>query len=154
MSALIRPILIVDDDPDEATLTTRALAKAGIKNPIVAVPSGEHAIAYLKERLTAPETSLPLFILLDLNMPGADGFHVLNWIRAQPPLRKLLTVVLSSSTEERDVAKAYALGAKTYLGKYPVASDLSSIFQLANAMLTIEEVERLVLPGIKRPVTP
>jgi len=146
-----RPILIVDDDPDAIILTTRALNKAGIKNHIDAVPSGERAVAYLKERLTA-KGKLPLFILLDLNMPGTDGFEVLNWIRTQAPLRKLLTVVLSSSTAERDVARAYDLGARTYLGKYPVASDLSSIFQLANAMLTVDEVERLVLPGIRRPM--
>src|SRR5688572_29957896 len=112
---------------------------------------GAHAITYLKERLAEGDHALPLLLFLDLKMPGTDGFQVLDWIRRQPRLRRLLTVVLSSSEHSRDVDKAYALGAKTYFGKYPVASDMRTLFQLANAMLTVEEVEKFVLPGIRPP---
>jgi CheY-like chemotaxis protein len=95
------------------------------------------------------EVKAPLVLFLDLKMPGTDGFQVLDWIRQQPRLRRLLTVVLSSSTSSRDVDKAYALGAKTYFGKYPVAQDVKTVFQLANAMLTVDEIEKFVLPGIR-----
>jgi CheY-like chemotaxis protein len=144
-----RPILIVDDDPDAVALTKHALARAGIKTQIDVRENGEDAIRYLKERLTEGDHALPLVLFLDLKMPGTDGFQVLDWIRQQPRLRRLLTVVLSSSTSSRDVDKAYALGAKTYFGKYPVASDVKTVFQLANAMLTVDEIEKFVLPGIR-----
>jgi CheY-like chemotaxis protein len=150
-TAPTRPILIVDDDPDAVTLTKHALAKAGIKTQIDVTENGTHAIAYLKERMDQGDHALPLLLFLDLKMPGTDGFQVLDWIRNQPRLRRLLTVVLSSSTNTRDVDKAYELGAKTYFGKYPVASDVRTVFQLANAMLTVDEIEKFVLPGI-RPV--
>lgn len=149
--ARIRPILIVDDDQDAVTLTKHALAKAGIKTEVDVRENGDHAIAYLQERLTEGEHTLPLLLFLDLKMSGTDGFQVLDWIRQQPRLRRLLTVVLSSSTNKRDVDRAYALGAKTYFGKYPVAADVRTVFQLANAMLTVDEIEKFVLPGI-RPV--
>ncbi|HVU34073.1 MAG TPA: response regulator [Opitutaceae bacterium] len=144
-----RPILIVDDDPDAVALTKHALAKAGIKTEIDVRQNGDEAIRYLKDRLAQGDHTLPLVLFLDLKMPGTDGFQVLDWIRQQPRLRQLLTVVLSSSTNSRDVDKAYALGAKTYFGKYPVASDVRSVFQLANAMLTVDEIEKYVLPGIR-----
>ena len=144
-----RPILIVDDDPDAVALTKHALAKAGIKTQIDVRENGDDAIRYLKECLAAGDHALPLVLFLDLKMPGTDGFQVLDWIRQQPRLRRLLTVVLSSSTSSRDVDKAYALGAKTYFGKYPVASDVKTVFQLANAMLTVDEIEKFVLPGIR-----
>lgn len=144
-----RPILIVDDDPDAVALTKHALAKAGIKTQIDVRENGDDAIRYLRDRLNEGDHALPLVLFLDLKMPGTDGFQVLDWIRQQPRLRQLLTVVLSSSTSSRDVDKAYALGAKTYFGKYPVASDVRSVFQLANAMLTVDEIEKFVLPGIR-----
>lgn len=152
MQIRTRPILIVDDDPDAVTLTKHALAKAGIKTQVDVMQDGEDAIDYLKEKLAEGDHALPLLLFLDLKMPGTDGFQVLDWIRAQPRLRRLLTVVLSSSTSRRDVDKAYALGAKTYFGKYPVASDVKTLFQLANAMLTVDEIEKFVLPGIRPPL--
>lgn len=144
-----RPILIVDDDPDAVALTKHALAKAGIKTQIDVKENGEEAIRYLRACLEEGDHALPLVLFLDLKMPGTDGFQVLDWIRQQPRLRRLLTVVLSSSTSSRDVDKAYALGAKTYFGKYPIASDVKTVFQLANAMLTVDEIEKFILPGIR-----
>ena len=146
-----RPILIVDDDPDAVALTKHALAKAGIKTQIDVMENGDQAIAYLKQKLAEGDHALPLLLFLDLKMPGTDGFQVLDWIRAQPRLRRLLTIVLSSSTSTRDVDKAYARGAKTYFGKYPVASDVRTVIQLSNAMQTVDEIEKFVLPGIRPP---
>jgi CheY-like chemotaxis protein len=154
MPVRTRPILIVDDDADAVALTKHALARAGIKTQIDVMEDGADAIAYLKAKLAEGDHALPLLLFLDLKMPGTDGFQVLDWIRSQPRLRRLLTVVLSSSTNTRDVNKAYSLGAKTYFGKYPVASDVRTLFQLANAMLTVDEIEKFVLPGIRPRTTP
>ena len=144
-----RPVLIVDDDPVAVALTTRVLAKANIKVPIDVIHSGALAIGYLKRKLLDGDHALPLLLFLDLKMPGTDGFQVLDWIRQQPRLRRLLTVVLSSSTHSRDVEQAYALGAKAYFDKYPVAADVRTVFQLAHSMMTIDQIEKLILPGIR-----
>ena len=144
-----RPILIVDDDPVAVALTTRVLAQANITAQIDVIHDGTRAIDYLQQKLIEGAHSLPLLLFLDLKMPGADGFQVLDWIRNQPRLRQLLTVVLSSSTNSRDVDKAYALGAKAYFGKYPLAADIGTVFQLAQSMMTVDQIEELVLPGIR-----
>ncbi len=147
-----RSILIVDDDPDTIALTKHALAKTGIKTWIDVQENAEHAIAYLRAKLAEGDHALPLLLFLDLTMPGTDGFMVLDWIRAHPRLRRLLTVVLSSSTNRREVDRARAPGARTYVGKYPVAQDVRTVFQLAHAMLTVDEIETFVLPGIRPPI--
>ena len=58
-------------------------------------------------------------------------------------------MVLSSSTHSRDVEQAYALGAKAYFDKYPVAADVRTVFQLAHSMMTVDQIEELILPGIR-----
>ena len=143
-----RSILIVDDDPAAVALTRHAIAKAGIQAHIDVIHDGALAIEHLNQKLHEGSHTLPLLLFLDLKMPGTDGFEVLDWIRNEPQLRRLLTIVLSSSTYSRDVDRAFALGAKAYFGKYPVAADVRTIFQLAYSMLTVDETENLVLPGI------
>lgn len=142
--------MIVDDDPDAVALTKHALSKAGIPNPVVVKSDGASAIAYLGECAKSGSDALPLLVFLDLKMPGTDGFHVLEWIRTQPNLRRLLTIVQSSSADPEDVNRAFGLGAKSYLQKYIPVSEITSIFELANAMLSVEEVEKFVLPELRR----
>jgi CheY-like chemotaxis protein len=144
----IRPILIVDDDPHAVELAKHALTQAGFEAPIDVRKRSVNAIAYLKSKLSAGKDALPFLLILDLKMPGTDGFLVLDWIRRQPRLRRLLTIVLRSSNNSRDVAMACARGAKTYFGKYPVPPGVRTIFQLANAMLTVDEIEKFILPDI------
>lgn len=94
---------------------------------------------------------MPLFVFLDLKMPGLDGFDVLHWIRHQEALRRLIVVVLSTSTAEQDVSKAFDLGADAYLPKFPPVSEIQTIFQLSNAMFSVEELEKVLWPGLPRP---
>ncbi len=118
-------ILLVEDDPDDVLLIRRALRNAKIANPLREVADGDEAIAYLSgangygDRDANP---LPVLVLLDLKLPRRDGFEVLRWIRAQPGLRRLPVVVLTSSRETADVNRAYDEGANSYLVK-PVAFD-------------------------------
>src|SRR5437899_6823838 len=113
-------ILLVDDNPDDVLLIQRAFQKAGLRDALKVVRDGAQAIQYLSgsglyaERQRFP---LPFLVLLDLKMPGTDGFDVLQWTRAQPELRRLLIVVLTSSNLQADVDRAYYIGAKSYLVK-------------------------------------
>ena len=113
-------ILLVEDREDDIFLVQRAFQKAGIKNPLQITRDGHEAMAYLSgehQYANRSEYPLPDLILLDLKMPGMDGFEVLTWIRQQPGIRGIPVVVLTSSDQIRDVNRAYALGANSFLVK-------------------------------------
>jgi CheY-like chemotaxis protein len=118
-------ILLVDDDENDVLLLQRAFKKAGLQDWLRTLSDGDQAIEYLSgrgaysDRVKSP---LPFLVLLDLKMPGTDGFEVLRWIRTESDLKRLLVVVLTSSNLQSDVDKAYELGANSYLVK-PVEFD-------------------------------
>jgi CheY-like chemotaxis protein len=109
-----RPILLVDDDPDDVTLIEEALLGAGITVPLIRLENGEQAVDYLSgappynDRTLFP---LPRLVLLDLKMPKRNGFDVLAWIQAQPFLAELAVIVLTGSVREEDRKRAEELGA-------------------------------------------
>src|SRR6266436_5952779 len=111
-------ILLAEDREEDIILIRKAFEKGGIHNPVFIVRDGEEAINYLSgvgrysNRNVYP---LPALLLLDLKMPGTDGFDVLRWIKSQPYLNGLRTVVLTSSESIRDVDMAYKLGATSFL---------------------------------------
>lgn len=114
------PILLVEDDPNDVLLIRRASHKANLLNPLYVVEDGEQAIAYLSGQGIYAERSrypLPVLILLDLKLPRKSGFEVLAWLKAHPQLRRIPVVVLTSSRESPDIARAYDLGANSYLVK-------------------------------------
>lgn len=101
-------------------LIRRCLTRAHIFNPIQVVHNGDEVLAYLKAEgkfAKRDEFPLPTLLLLDLKMPGTDGFAVLQWIRQQPVLKALRVIVLTSSQDIRDVNEAYELGANSFLVK-------------------------------------
>src|SRR5581483_1819182 len=81
------------------------------------VQDGEQLIHYLKARTRTPENPIPELLLLDIKMPKVNGFEVLEWIRRQPGLKRLLIIMLTSSDEPHDINRAYDLGANSYLVK-------------------------------------
>jgi CheY-like chemotaxis protein len=116
-------VLLVEDSESDVLLVKRAFKKAGVLNPLRVISDGESAVAYLSGETPYADREanpLPALVLLDLKLPRRSGFEVLAWIRAHPVLRGLPVVVLTSSTESRDIDRAYAIGASTYLVK-PVA---------------------------------
>jgi len=118
-------ILLVEDDPDDVLLIQRAFQKAGFNETLRVVSDGEQAIDYLQGKgayASRERFPLPFLVLLDLKMPGTDGFDVLQFVRNEPTLKRLLVVVLTSSNLQSDVDKAYDLGANSYLVK-PVEFD-------------------------------
>jgi CheY-like chemotaxis protein len=117
---MTRPILLAEDFEADALTVQRLLKKAGVANPILIVPDGGEAIAYLnndgpfRDRQKFP---LPGVLLLDLKLPNKTGFEVLEWCRVQPHLKDLFIVVLSGHYEVREVNQAYQLGAHRFLTK-------------------------------------
>src|SRR5437016_14158370 len=99
-------ILLAEDREDDVLLIRKAFSKANISNPLQVVRDGEEAIAYLSgegKYSNRDEYPLPDLFLLDLKMPGKDGFDVLRWVRQQTGLSALSVVVLTSSEDMRDV---------------------------------------------------
>jgi two-component system, response regulator len=105
-------ILLVEDSDDDAELTIRAIKNNKIANRIELVRDGVEALAYLEG-----DRALPRLILLDLKLPRMNGLDVLRSIRSKPRTRLLPVVVLTSSREEPDIARAYELGVNSYIVK-------------------------------------
>jgi CheY-like chemotaxis protein len=113
-------ILLAEDDPDAVFLLRRALQKADVKNPIEVARDGQEAIDYLSNQGAYADREryrLPALMLLDLKMPRKSGFEVLEWLRQQPGLKRLIVVVLTSSNQVADINRAYDLGSNSYLVK-------------------------------------
>ena len=120
-----RPILLVEDNPDDVELTRIAFAQAKIANPLHVVDNGVEALDYLFGRgawARQARHEAPALILLDLNMPRMDGREVLQAIRADAETRSLPVVVMTTSAEPFDVEACYLLGANSYIRK-PVDFD-------------------------------
>ncbi|MCK7576009.1 MAG: response regulator [Chromatiales bacterium] len=115
-----RPILLVEDNPMDLDLTRRAFARRRLANPIEVARDGQEALNWIP-RWEAGEP-LPLVILLDLKLPRVSGLEVLRQLRAHPVSRDLPVVVLTSSSEDRDIETAYRLHANSYIVK-PVNFD-------------------------------
>jgi len=116
MSDMSKIILLVEDNPDDEALTIRGLRKNNLANDIVVARDGVEALDYLFG--TGGKTPIiPTLILLDLKLPKLDGLEVLRRIRADDRTKLLPVVVLTSSTEERDVVESYGLGANSYVRK-------------------------------------
>lgn len=118
-------ILFVEDSIYDATLTIRALTKSGFTNKLLHVKDGAQALdfIYCKGMFAERKTKeYPKLILLDLKMPKVTGTEVLEKIKSDPDLKSIPVVILSSSREDPDIKKCYALGANSYIVK-PVDSD-------------------------------
>lgn len=113
-------ILLVEDREADIQLTLRAFHKSGVANEVVVVRDGEEALDYLFARGTHAGRNtdvMPEVVLLDLNLPKIDGLEVLRSMRADPRTRRLPVVMLTSSTEEKDLIASYDLGANSYVRK-------------------------------------
>jgi len=125
----MKPILQVEDDPNDVFFLKHAMNKAGVANPIQVAVDGQQAIDYLKgagkfaDRDVFP---LPCLVLLDLKLPYVMGLEVLKWIRSHAP-NSLVVIILSASAEDTDIAAAYQLGANAFLTKPSEASKLEGL---------------------------
>lgn len=110
-------ILLVEDDPGDVRLTREALKSNKLGNTLHVVSDGEEALDFLHRRGLYAEAPVPDLILLDLNLPRKNGQEVLQDIKGDPALKAIPVVVLTTSSQERDILKAYNLNANCYVTK-------------------------------------
>lgn len=125
-------ILLVDDNPHDVVLIRLAFRKVGIIDTIQLVKDGAEAMRYISgEGIYADRRIFPppTLVLLDLKMPGANGFEVLKWIRSQESFESLVVVVMSGSRDDSDIHLAYDLGANSYLIKPTKFEDLVKMME-------------------------
>jgi len=108
-------ILLVEDNPDDADLTMRALTRHNLANRVLVARDGAEALEFLLG--DSPKAAAPKVILLDLKLPKVDGLEVLRRIKASDRTKAIPVVVLTSSNEEPDIATSYQLGANSYIVK-------------------------------------
>jgi len=118
----LKRILLAEDNANDVELTVAALKANRLANEVVVVRDGAQALDYLYRRadFASREPGLPALVLLDLKMPKVDGLEVLRVIKADPAMRSIPIVVLTSSREEQDLVRSYDLGVNAYVVK-PVA---------------------------------
>jgi CheY-like chemotaxis protein len=113
-------ILLVEDDENDQYFVSRAFAEAAVPAHLDVVSDGQSAIDFLLgavDRITTHESTAPCIVLLDLNLPLKSGHEVLRWIRQESPWKTMIVIVLTSSTSEDDMHRAYSSGANAYVIK-------------------------------------
>jgi CheY-like chemotaxis protein len=116
---VLRPILLVEDNPNDLELSLTALAKSGLANEVIIARDGEEAFDYLfyRGKFESRSPGNPAVVLLDIKLPKIDGLELLAHIRKEESLRHLPVVLLTSSREEQDVLQGYRLGSNAYVVK-------------------------------------
>ena len=116
---MLKPILLVEDNPHDLELTLIALSKSQLATEVVVARDGAEALDYLHRRgeFDGRQLGNPAVILLDLKLPKVDGLEVLKEIRTTAELRSVPVVMLTSSKEEQDVIRSYELGVNAYVVK-------------------------------------
>ena len=119
MMTQVKRILLAEDNNNDVELTLEALAHHNLANEVIVAHDGEEALDYLYRRgaFKMREEGNPAVLLLDLKMPKVDGMEVLRQVKADPNLKAVPVVVLTSSKEERDVVESYNLGVNAYVVK-------------------------------------
>ena len=119
MTTPLRPILLVEDNLNDIELTLAALKLNHLVNEIVVARHGGEALDYLYRRggFQDRPNENPIVVFLDLKMPKVDGLEVLRQMKADPELKKIPVVMLTSSREEQDLVRSYQLGVNAYVVK-------------------------------------
>ncbi len=130
-------ILLVEDNEGDVLLTMEALKEAKINNEVIVARDGEQAITMLNESVTQPD-----LILLDINLPRIDGMEVLAYIKNNEQLKSIPVIMLSTSSDERDIKGSYQHHANCFISK-PVG--------LQNFMEVIRTIENFWISIVKLP---
>lgn len=110
-------ILLVEDNADHVELILKALRNNNILNQVHVASNGEEALDFLYQRGNYADAPRPGLILLDIKLPGVDGIEVLRLIKADVKLRQIPVVMLTTTSDEKEVVKSYSLGANSYIVK-------------------------------------
>ena len=116
---MLKPILLVEDNPNDVELSLVALGKSQLANEVVVVRDGADALDYLRCEGDYRDRAQgnPAVVLLDLKLPKVDGLQVLEQIKSDPYLQSVPVVILTASREEKDLLRGYRLGVNAYVVK-------------------------------------
>jgi len=147
---MLKPILLVEDNPKDLELTLIALARSALANEVIVARDGAEALDYLRGEgaYAGRPPGNPAVVLLDLKLPKVDGIEVLQAIRQTQTMQRLPVVMLTASREEKDVVRSYDLGVNAYVVK-PMAfqSFLEAVRDLGVFWAVLNEPP----PGSARP---
>jgi len=131
-------VLLVEDDPGDVLMTREAFGQHKIRNELHVVTDGEQALQFLRRTGDYADAPRPGLILLDLNLPRRDGLEVLAELKADPVLKVIPVVILTTSQAEQDILRSYALHANAYVSK-PVDFErfMDVIRQIDNFFVTV-----------------
>lgn len=110
-------ILLIEDNPDHVELILKALRNNNILNQVHVASNGEEALDFLYQRGNYADAPRPGLVLLDIKLPGVDGMEVLRLVKADVKLNQIPVVMLTTTSDEKEVAKSYSLGANSYIVK-------------------------------------
>lgn len=130
-----RPILLIEDDSVDAMTVRRAIKELHVANPLEHVENGEEALAYLRD----PGCERPCLILLDLNMPVMNGIEFLQVAKADPGIKSIPVVALTTSDEQEDKVESFELGVAGYMRKPVEYQQFVDIMRTIDAYWTISE---------------
>lgn len=144
-------ILLAEDDDTDVLLLRRALQEVGVGNPLQVVNDGQEAIDYLTDLQAAPGPGdrFPVLAILDLKMPRMTGLEVLQWLRADPAMRGVPVIVLSSSAHQHDVERALGSGANLFAVKSPSTSDRLEFARLVKSWLYFHRLPMACVDGFR-----
>jgi CheY-like chemotaxis protein len=136
-------VLLVEDDPGDVLMTREAFEHYKIRNVLHVVTDGEQALQFLRRTGDYADAPRPGLILLDLNLPRLDGLEVLAELKADPVLKVIPVVILTTSQAQQDVLRSYALHANAYVSK-PVDFErfMDVIQQIDNFFITVVRLAR------------
>ena len=134
-------VLLVEDDPGDVLIAQEALKASGLQSRLTVVPDGVEALKYLRRENGYAAAERPDLILLDLNLPRKTGHEVLAEVKADPDLRRIPVVVLTTSAAQADVVRSYDLHANVFVTK-PVDFDRFTevVRQIDDFFLTVAEL--------------
>ncbi len=122
-------ILMIDDDEEDFMLVNEALKSRGVKVDLYWAQDGDEAMNFLFHQGEYAQAPTPNLILLDLNMPGKDGFEVLRDLKAHEGLRKIPVVILTSSRDQKNISHGYNIGANSFMLKPLTFDEMASAMQ-------------------------
>jgi CheY-like chemotaxis protein len=142
-------ILLAEDDDGHAELVLGSLREAGVKNPMQRFRDGQELLNYLQEAMVlgALEISRPYVLLLDIRMPRMDGLEVLRRVKADPVLRTLPVIMLTTTDDPREVEECYRLGCNGYVVKPVGYESFSETLHRLGLFLSVLRVARTPLAG-------
>lgn len=137
-------VLLVEDDPGDVVIAREALKAGRVKSRLTVVPDGVEAMKYLRRENGYAEAERPDLILLDLNLPKKSGHEVLAEVKADPALRRIPVVVLTTSAAAEDISRSYDLHANAFVTK-PVDFDrfAAVVKQIDDFFMTVAELPPL-----------